>query len=218
MDLCEHDAPDGLVALGLGGPETPRHQFVDYFARARALGLASVPHAGEAAGPESVRCAIEHLQATRFGHGIRALDDPDLVASLRDRGTHLEVCLTSNVRTGLVRDLAHHPLPAMIEAGPDVSINSDDPPMFGTTLTHEFCAAASLVGAEKIPDLLRNAIGASHMPSALRATLRAELDVAAPPAYGSRWAARRVLVLTTTPPGSGLSRLRPVPQRTCRRR
>jgi aminodeoxyfutalosine deaminase len=175
LDICENRPPEGLVALGLGGPETPRARFTTYFERARALGLASVPHAGEAAGPESVWAALEDLGADRIGHGVRAMEDPDLVAELRDRGTHLEVCPTSNLRTRVVASLDGHPLPAMVEAGLDVSISSDDPPMFGTTLTNELHVAADLLGADALPRLLGNAIDASFAPEPVKRSYRAEL-------------------------------------------
>lgn len=175
MDLCERRQPDGLVALGLGGPETPRPDFASYFARARALGLGSVPHAGEATGPESVRAAVEVLKADRVGHGIRAVEDPDLLVELADAGVHLEVSPTSNIRTRVVSTLEDHPLPALMASGIPVSINSDDPPMFGTTLTRELQIAAQLVGAEQIPQLLRNAISASFATDALKLSYLADL-------------------------------------------
>lgn len=175
MDICERRAPDGLVALGLGGPESPRAMFAPYFDRARVLGLGCVPHAGEAAGPENVRAALTHLEAVRIGHGIRALEDPELVDELRDRGTHLEVCPTSNVRTKVVPSLDEHPLAAMVAAGLNVSVNSDDPPMFGTTLTDELLVAARLLGQASVPTLLRNAIDASFAPDPVKRSFRREL-------------------------------------------
>lgn len=178
LDLCERRPPAGLVALGLGGPETPRQDFADYFARARALGLGSVPHAGEAAGPDSVRAAVTWLKADRIGHGVRAVEDPELTAELAAAGIHLEVCPTSNLRTRVVSSLEQHPLATLVAAGISVSINSDDPPMFGTTLTRELQLAATLVGPRKIPDLLRNAINASYATEELKRSYRAELAAA----------------------------------------
>jgi len=178
LDLCERRPPDGLVALGLGGPETPRPPFAPYFARGCALGLGSVPHAGEATGPESVRAAVEVLRADRIGHGIRAAEDPQLLTELAEAGIHLEVSLTSNLRTRVVPSLEEHPLPTLLAAGIPVSINSDDPPMFGTTLTREFQLAARLVGARQIPELLRNAINASFAPNELKTSYLADLAAA----------------------------------------
>src|SRR5262249_50740191 len=121
----------GVVALGLGGFEAgnPPQRFADVFQRAKDAGLHAVPHPGEAAGPESIRGALESLGAERIGHGIRALEDPSLVAELRARAIPLEVCVTSNVRTGVVPSIVMHPLPKLLEAGLTVTLNSDDPSM-----------------------------------------------------------------------------------------
>ena len=129
--------PDGLVSFGLGGPEAgvPREQFAPHFAAARAAGLHSVPHAGESTGPESIWDALDHLGAERIGHGIAAARDPRAARrTCAERAIPLEVCPTSNVRTRSVPSLAEHPLPALVAAGVPVTINSDDPPMFSTTL------------------------------------------------------------------------------------
>lgn len=175
LDICERRPPEGLVALGLGGPEAPRRDFAAYFARARALGLGSVPHAGEGAGPESVRDALVHLHADRIGHGIRAVEDSSVLEELAAAGTHLEVCPTSNLRTRVVASLEEHPLPALVAAGISVSISSDDPPMFGTTLTDELDLAGRLLGHDAVPALLGNAIEASYAPQALKRDYRNEL-------------------------------------------
>jgi adenosine deaminase len=128
-----------FIGLGLGGLEAgyPPELFIDEFAEARANGLHVVAHAGEGAGPESIWGAVEALKAERIGHGIRCLEDPSLVAMLRERQIPLEVCPTSNYRTGVVPNGTPHPIMRMIELGLNVTVNSDDPPMFGTTLTEE---------------------------------------------------------------------------------
>ena len=146
VELVLRHRPAGLVSLGLGGTEVPRAQFARAFEIARGAGLHSVPHAGEAAGPESVWDAIDRLGAERIGHGVRCLEDPELVAELRRRRVPLEVCPTSNVRTGVVADLAAHPLPRLIEEGLIVTLNSDDPPMFGTSLRDEYITVARVLG------------------------------------------------------------------------
>src|SRR5581483_10334276 len=120
----------------------PREQFASHFAAARAAGLHSVPHAGESTGPETIWDALHHLGAERIGHGIAAARDPRLLEHLRDNAIPLEVCPTSNVRTKSVPSLAEHPLPALVAAGVPVTINSDDPPMFSTTLGSEYAVAA----------------------------------------------------------------------------
>ena len=136
----------GVVGLGLGGAEAgcPPEPFAPAFDLARDGGLASVPHAGEAAGAESVHGALETLHAHRIRHGIRAVEDPGLVAELAGRGTVLDVCPLSNLRTGVVASLEEHPLPQLVAAGVQCSISTDDPAMFDTDLTRDYDAAASL--------------------------------------------------------------------------
>jgi aminodeoxyfutalosine deaminase len=103
-----------------------------------------VPHAGEAAGAPSVRGALDELHADRIRHGIRAIEDRGLVAELAGRGTVLDVCPLSNLRTGVVRSLEEHPLPQLVAAGVQCSISTDDPAMFDTDLTRDYEAAAAL--------------------------------------------------------------------------
>ena len=136
----------GVVAVGLGGLEAefPPEPYEPAFTLARSLGLASVPHAGEAAGAPSVRGALEALGADRIRHGIRAVEDAGLVAELDGRGTVLDVCPLSNLRTGVVRSLEEHPLPHLVSAGVRCSISTDDPAMFDTDLTRDYEAAATL--------------------------------------------------------------------------
>jgi aminodeoxyfutalosine deaminase len=134
----------GVVGLGVGGINYSCEPFARAFALARAGGVGSAPHAGEVAGAESVRDVLEALRADRIRHGIRAVEDPGLVAELAGRGTVLDVCPLSNVRTGVVRSLEEHPLPQLIAAGVRCSISTDDPAMFDTDLTRDYEAAASL--------------------------------------------------------------------------
>jgi aminodeoxyfutalosine deaminase len=172
--------PDGLVSFGLGGPEigVPRPQFAPYFDAARAAGLRSVPHAGETTGPETIWDAIRHLGAERIGHGISAARDPELMAYLAEHGIPLEVCPTSNLRTRAVAALDEHPLPTLVAAGVPVSVNSDDPPMFGTTLTREYEVAARLLDldAAGVAELAKAAVTASFLPDPERAKPCAEID------------------------------------------
>lgn len=139
----------GVVGVGLGGLEAeyPPEDYAAVFERIRAEGLGSVPHAGEVAGPDSIRGALDALGADRIRHGIRAVEDPELLADLAERGIVLDVCPVSNVRTGAVASLAEHPLPQLLEAGVLCSVNTDDPAMFDTDLTREYEAAAS-IGAD----------------------------------------------------------------------
>ncbi|WP_433357636.1 adenosine deaminase [Micromonospora saelicesensis] len=174
------ERPDGLVSFGLGGPEigVPRPQFRPYFDQARAAGLRSVPHAGETTGPQTVWDALNELGAERIGHGISAAQDPQLLAYLAERQIGMEICPTSNVRTRAVATLDEHPLPRLVEAGLLVTINSDDPPMFGTTLNDEYAVAARLlgVGAEGLAGLARNAVTASFLDAAGQQRILAEID------------------------------------------
>lgn len=174
------EAPDGLISFGLGGPEigVPRPQFKPYFDQARAAGLHSVPHAGETTGPQTIWDALRELGAERIGHGVTCVQDPKLVEFLAERQIPMEVCPTSNVRTGAVAALAEHPLAEMVAAGLLVTINSDDPPMFGTTLNQEYAVAAALLGAgaPQLAGLARNAVTASFLPAAEQVRLHAEID------------------------------------------
>jgi aminodeoxyfutalosine deaminase len=174
------ERPDGLISFGLGGPEigVPRPQFKPYFDKARAAGLHSVPHAGETTGPETIWDAVRDLGAERIGHGISAARDPQLMAHLAEHRITLEVCPTSNVRTRAVPSIAEHPLPTLVAAGVPVTINSDDPPMFGTTIEQEYLVAARLLDldADGVAGLARAAVTASFLPSADRHKLLAEID------------------------------------------
>ncbi|MGH3508342.1 MAG: adenosine deaminase [Nocardioidaceae bacterium] len=171
---------EGLVGFGLGGPEigVPRAQFKPYFDRARAAGLHCVPHAGETTGPETVWDAVNLLGAERIGHGTSAVQDAALLAHLAEHRIALEVCPTSNVATGAITVLDEHPMAQMREAGVLVTINSDDPPMFGTDLAREYAVAARLLDLDEpgLVDLVRTAIDVSFAPDPVRASLREDLD------------------------------------------
>ena len=171
---------DALVGFGLGGPEigVSRAQFRPHFDAARAAGLHSVPHAGETTGPETVWESLRLLGAERIGHGTSAAQDPALLAHLAESGIALEVCPSSNVATRAVASLAEHPLRAFVEAGVTVTINSDDPPMFGTTLNDEYGVAADLLDLDEagLRDLAGAAVHASFAPDDVKARVLAEID------------------------------------------
>jgi aminodeoxyfutalosine deaminase len=135
----------GVVGVGLGGLEAdyPPEPYQPVFTLARELGLASVPHAGEVAGPPSVRGALDELGADRLRHGIRAVEDPGLLREIADRRVVLDVCPISNLRTRAVASLADHPLPQLVAAGALCSISTDDPAMFSTDLGLDYDAATS---------------------------------------------------------------------------
>ncbi|MFI7588666.1 adenosine deaminase [Spongisporangium articulatum] len=180
LDAALRLRPDGLVSFGLGGPEigVPRPQFAPHFEAARAAGLRSVPHAGETTGSQTIWDALNHLGAERIGHGIAAAQDPALMAHLAERGITLEVCPTSNVCTRAVASIEEHPLPTLVAAGVPVTINSDDPPMFSTTLNHDYEVAAQLLGLDTagVADLARAAVRASFLGDAGKRALLAEID------------------------------------------
>lgn len=182
VDMALFGRDHGVVALGLGGLETgyPPELFKAAFDRARANGLHSVPHAGEAAGPESVWGAIRALKAERIGHGIRAIDDPALVAYLRDHHIPLEVCPTSNVCTGVVPRIEDHPIRKLWDAGVNITVNSDDPPMFNTTLTDEYLVLAGKLSftAAEIEKLVLNAVRAALLDDASKQRMEQDFRAA----------------------------------------
>ena len=174
----EH-GPSALVGFGLGGPEigVPRAQFQPFFDRARAAGLRSVPHAGETTGPQTIWDALRLLGAERIGHGTSAVQDPALLAHLAERQITVEVCPTSNVATGAVSDLDRHPIIEMVAAGVPVTVNSDDPPMFATSLTAEYGVAAGLLGLDEagVVDLALAAVDTSFAGPGTKDRLRSEI-------------------------------------------
>ncbi|MGH3599829.1 MAG: adenosine deaminase [Pseudonocardiaceae bacterium] len=168
---------DSVIGFNVGGIEVDRDQFAAVFDRARAAGLHSVPHAGETHGPDRIWSAIHRLGAERIGHGIRCLDDPALVEYLRDTQLPLDVCPTSHWRTGAVSRDQPHPLPALLDAGLMVTLNSDDPPMFGTDLTNEYRVAYGLgLTPADLADLDRNGVLASFMAEEDKLAVVAEID------------------------------------------
>jgi adenosine deaminase/aminodeoxyfutalosine deaminase len=145
--LAESARERGAIGFGIGGDEAkgPAKDFREVFAWASAHGLHLAPHAGEVAGPQSVWDALE-CGAERIGHGIRSVDDPVLVRHLAEHRIPLEVCISSNVCTGAVASLASHPVRKLFDAGVAVTLNTDDPPMFETTLEREYRIAADEFG------------------------------------------------------------------------
>ena len=176
----DHDVP-GLVGFGVGGSELgfPRSMFRDQFDRARAAGLHSVPHAGETTGPETIWDALTSLGAERIEHGITAVHDQHLLDHLAEHGIALDVCPTSNVALRVVPDLDQHPIRALVAAGVTVTINTDDPPMFGTDLNTEYAVAARLLDLDErgLADLAKAAVDASFWDDApAQDALRREID------------------------------------------
>ncbi len=181
IEYLESDqTPDGLVAIGLGGYEVgfPAAPYVEHFARAKAIGLPAVPHAGETEGADSVRQAVEVLGAVRIGHGVRCLEDPSLIDLLVERGIMLEVCPTSNDLLQVVERIEDHPLPQLIDAGLRVCLNTDDPGWFATDLVTELEIASVVlgVGLDRHMAMQLDAVAASFMASDDAAALTAEID------------------------------------------
>jgi adenosine deaminase len=139
-----------VVGFGLASDETarPAADFAEAFAIAAEAGLRSVPHAGELAGPGSVADALDHLAPIRIGHGVRAIEDPDVLHRLVAEGIVCDVCPTSNLTLGLAPDAAHHQLIRMLEAGVRCTLNADDPLMFGSSIVQEYELARDQMGLD----------------------------------------------------------------------
>lgn len=170
----------GVVGFGLGGYEVgaPPQPFAHAFRAAKDAGLYSVPHAGETSGPDSIWGAVSELRADRIGHGVRAIEDPSLLLWLAERQIPLEVNPVSNVCLGVYPSLDRHPLPHLDRMGVLVTLNSDDPPLFNTTLLDEYqhLAATFGYGTTDIVRIARNAFRASAAEASLKQTLLAEFD------------------------------------------
>ncbi|HEV3455271.1 MAG TPA: adenosine deaminase family protein, partial [Thermoanaerobaculia bacterium] len=173
----------GVVALGLSGNEArfSNEPFRPHFEAARQAGLHRVAHAGEHSGPESIRSVLEVCGAERIGHGLRAVEDPALLAELRERRIPLELCPSSNLCLGVVQDLAHHPFDQLYRAGLRVSVSSDDPAFFNTNLTREYLRLGQTFGydADQLAGLALAGLRQSFLPvperTALEARFHAEL-------------------------------------------
>ncbi|MGO9258335.1 MAG: adenosine deaminase [Bryobacteraceae bacterium] len=146
-ELAAERVGQGVVAFGIGGSEArgPAEWFTGVFAFARQAGLRLTAHAGESMGPESIRAALD-LGAERIGHGIAAAADPALMEHLKARDIPLEICITSNLVTGVVKRLEDHPVRRLFDAGVPITLATDDPAMFGCTLTGEYRLAAARFG------------------------------------------------------------------------
>ncbi len=168
-----------IVAIGMAGEERyPLAPFAEIFEQAREAGLHLVHHAGEDAGPGSIREALEIGKTERIGHGIRILEDPALTADVAASRIALEVCPSSNVALGLVPTLAEHPLPRLVDAGLTVTLNTDVPDVTGTTLTGEFSQAREIFGYpdRELATFATNAVTASFAPEDTKTALCKEID------------------------------------------
>ena len=179
LRLAEAHAGQGVIAVGLAGDEAySGAPFADIFRAARSAGLHVAHHAGETAGPASIRQAITDGQAERIGHGIRILEDERLVAEVRERAIPLEVCPHSNVLLGLCPSLPDHPLPRLRAEGLLVTVNTDIPAMTGTGLAEEYRLLRDTFGYSDalLADVAHNGVTASFASPGLQAQLHAEID------------------------------------------
>jgi aminodeoxyfutalosine deaminase len=176
--LAASMAGEGVIGIGLGGDEAkfPAELFGDVFAFARANGLHTVAHAGEGAGAQSVRAAIE-IGAERIGHGVRAIEDPAVVALLHERGTPLEISPTSNARTGVVPLEVEHPFHQLDASGVRITIDADDPAIFGTSISNEYALVAERAGITTLRRFIVQAADAVFLEPAAKARLLARLTV-----------------------------------------
>jgi adenosine deaminase len=166
----------GVVAVGLGGSEVqfPPGPFAEVYAEAARRGFRRTAHAGEVGGPDSIREALDRLGVERVDHGIRAVEDPALVARLAREAIPLTVCPTSNVRTGAVPSVARHPLRRLYDAGARVTVNSDDPTFFGASVLDELLLCVTMLGfgPADLAVLTEHAAGAAFLEDAARERLR----------------------------------------------
>ncbi|MBC7228351.1 MAG: adenosine deaminase [Thermoflexales bacterium] len=168
----------GIVGMDLAGDEVnyPAHRLAPVFRRARQEGLGVTIHAGEVGGAANVRDAILLFHAQRIGHGIHALENSEVVRLLLERNIALEVCPTSNLQTGAVHSLSHHPLPDMLALGLRTTLNTDDPSISDTTLTDEYLIAVTAMGLgwTQIRGLVFNALEAAFLTEEEREALRGQ--------------------------------------------
>jgi len=196
MDLCRQYGPEqgrrwlaevvevaeeaGIIGIGLGGPEhlAPAEPYREVFRLAESHGLHRVAHAGEAAGPESIWSALNALGVERIGHGTRAILDRDLMSYLCDTGIPLEVCPTSNVCTGVVPGIEHHPVRQLFDAGVRITLSSDDPTFFGTDIISEYILLRDRFGFsdDDLVHVARNGFEVAFMSEERRAALLRDFD------------------------------------------
>ena len=180
LETAQRAAPLGVVGWSIGGNEIgyPPEPFAEVFAAAKQAGFGLMAHAGEVAGPESVWGAIDALGVTRIGHGIRSVDDPLLLVALRERSITLDVCPSSNLSTGAVASWEEHPFPKLLAAGVPLTINSDDPTFFATSLNEELRHGVRKfgLGPDDLCQLMLNAARAAFLPITLRENLVQSLE------------------------------------------
>jgi len=168
-----------VTGWGMAGDERmfAAEDFAEAFGIAGDAGLGLTAHAGEFAGPDSIRDTLDHLFVSRIGHGVRAVEDPDLIERLSDEDMVLEVCPASNIELGLYPSIDAHPLTELVQAGLRLTLNSDDPPFFHTSLDNEYALAASTgLDDETLIDFTRTALEAAFVDETTRSKLLSRLD------------------------------------------
>ncbi len=183
VDMAIQFRDRNVVAFGIGGDEKagPPELFEGIYARAAEAGLHLTAHAGESAGPESIWGAL-NLKAERIGHGLTAEQDPELIEELAERQVPIEICVTSNLRTGVCPELAQHPVRRYFDQGLMLTLNSDDPAMFGSSLVEEYALVQEAFGFtdEHLRELARNSFEASFLPAGKKVEFLNLLDATAP--------------------------------------
>lgn len=181
FDYCDK----GIVGLDLAGNEVkfPPGPFIPIFKKAKEVGLGVTIHAGEWASAHGVRQAVEELYADRIGHGVRTIENSYVLRMVRERGVAFEVCLTSNLQTGVVHDLRHHPLVDMLDLGLQATINTDDPRVSDCTLTDEYMIAVQKLGLgyRELRQMILNAAVAAFLPENGRKQLITHFERLLPP-------------------------------------
>ena len=180
LDYALQGREYGVIGVGLGGNEVdaPPEPFSEVFQKAKQMGLRSIPHAGETDGANSVRGAMNELQADRICHGVRSIEDMNVVKELVERQIPLDICPTSNVRLNIYSTMRQHPIRELDELGVTVTINSDDPSIIGSSLCDEYIAVAKEFGYT-INDLVRfakNSIQSSYATAELKTKYFREID------------------------------------------
>jgi adenosine deaminase len=172
----------GVVGLDVAGDEVnyPSEPFRDIFRVAKEVGLGVTVHAGEWQGAESVRLAVEQLHADRLGHGVRTVENVQVLQLVREQNVALEICLTSNLQTGVVRSVSHHPLLDFLDLGMNVTLNTDDPSVSDSTLTDEYHVAVQSLGVtyDDLRRMIRNAAASAFLSASRRRELVAYFEEA----------------------------------------
>ena len=180
LDVALRYAGRGVVAVNSAGSERfPAGRYAHLVKRAVAAGLPSVPHAGEWAGPENIWETLETMMPSRIGHGVAAIRDPDLVRHLAEIGMPLEISPTSNVATGVFTSIQEHPFPVLRDAGVVVTLNSDDPAMFGSWVSDEYRVAREVFGYddEELAEIARAGVRASFADDDVKARIERDIDM-----------------------------------------